>query len=115
MISMLKDFVERLPIILKKFYKELKRDMLPLEMSFLPIDTNKYLMIWHNPDLFKDFIIADYHILNVDFAKVTVTEDEFRLYRSYLKLFTRNSKKTRFCIFVYRKIRTLAAKNTLKE
>jgi hypothetical protein len=29
--------------------------------------------------LFKDFLVADYHILNLDFSKITLAEDEYRL------------------------------------
>jgi deoxyadenosine/deoxycytidine kinase len=39
-------------------------------------------------DLFKDFLVADYHIFkSLIFAKITLAEDEYRLYRNLLILF----------------------------
>jgi deoxyadenosine/deoxycytidine kinase len=48
---------------------------------------SNYPMIWPI-DLFKDFLVADYHIFkSLIFAKITLAEDEYRLYRNLLILF----------------------------
>jgi deoxyadenosine/deoxycytidine kinase len=44
-------------------------------------------------DLFKDFLVADYHIFkSLIFAKITLAEDEYRLYRNLLILFIEKCK-----------------------
>ena len=61
---------------LPKFYKDQNRYAFPLEMSFL---ADRYQQISDDLaqfDLFKDFIIADYHIFkSLIFPKVTLAED----------------------------------------
>ncbi len=68
---------------LPKFYKDKARYAFTLEMSFL---ADRYQQISDDLaqlDLFKDFIISDYDInKSLIFSKVTLLEDEFRLYRT---------------------------------
>ncbi|MBT8245035.1 MAG: 2-amino-4-hydroxy-6-hydroxymethyldihydropteridine diphosphokinase [Winogradskyella sp.] len=70
---------------LPKFYKEPERYAFTLEMSFL---ADRYQQISDDLsqlDLFKDFMVSDYDVnKSLIFSKVTLPEDEFRL---YLKLF----------------------------
>ena len=72
---------------LPKFYEDQNRFAFPLEMSFL---ADRYQQISDDLaqfDLFKDFIIADYHIFkSLIFAKVTLTDDEYRLYRKLFEM-----------------------------
>jgi deoxyadenosine/deoxycytidine kinase len=72
---------------LPKFYKDQNRYAFPLEMSFL----DRYQQLSDDLaqfDLFKDFLVADYHIFkSLIFAKITLAEDEYRLYRNLLILF----------------------------
>jgi 2-amino-4-hydroxy-6-hydroxymethyldihydropteridine diphosphokinase len=67
---------------LPKFYKEPERYAFTLEMSFL---ADRYQQISDDLsqlDLFKDFMISDYDVhKSLIFSKVTLPEDEFRLYR----------------------------------
>ncbi len=67
---------------LPKFYKEPERYAFTLEMSFL---ADRYQQISDDLsqlDLFKDFIVSDYDVhKSLIFSKVTLPEDEFRLYR----------------------------------
>ena len=69
---------------LPKFYEDQSRFAFPLEMSFL---ADRYQQISDDLaqfDLFKDFIIADYHIFkSLIFAKITLAEDEYRLYKTF--------------------------------
>lgn len=67
---------------LPKFYKDAERYAFTLEMSFL---ADRYQQISEDLsqlDLFKDFIIADYDVFkSLIFSKITLSEDEFLLYR----------------------------------
>jgi 2-amino-4-hydroxy-6-hydroxymethyldihydropteridine diphosphokinase len=87
---------------LPKFYKDQARYAFPLEMSFL---ADRYQQISDDLaqlDLFKDFIIADYHIFkSLIFAKVTVTEDEFRLYRKLFEIIYKEIPKPDLYIYLY--------------
>ena len=87
---------------LPKFYKDQSRYAFPLEMSFL---ADRYQQISDDLaqlDLFKDFIVADYHIFkSLIFAKVTVTEDEFRLYRKLFEIIYKEIPKPDLYIYLY--------------
>ena len=53
-------------------------------------------------DLFKDFIIADYHIFkSIIFAKVTLQEDEFRLYKTMFDIIYKEMPKPDLYIYLY--------------
>lgn len=87
---------------LPKFYKDQARYAFPLEMSFL---SDRYQQISDDLaqlDLFKDFIVADYHIFkSLIFAKVTITEDEFRLYRKLFEIIYKEIPKPDLYIYLY--------------
>ena len=96
---------------LPKFYKDQARYAFPLEMSFL---ADRYQQISDDLaqlDLFKDFIIADYHIFkSLIFAKVTVTEDEFRLYRKLFEIIYKEIPKPDLYIYLYQNTERLLSK-----
>jgi deoxyadenosine/deoxycytidine kinase len=53
-------------------------------------------------DLFKDFIIADYHIFkSLIFAKVTLAEDEFRLYKTLFDIIYKEMPKPDLYVYLY--------------
>jgi deoxyguanosine kinase len=53
-------------------------------------------------DLFKDFIIADYHIFkSLLFSKITLEEDEFRLYRTLFDIIYKEMPKPDLYIYLY--------------
>jgi len=87
---------------LPKFYEDQLRYAFPLEMSFL---ADRYQQIADDLaqfDLFKDFIIADYHIFkSLIFAKVTLTEDEYRLYRKLFDIIYKEIPKPDLYIYLY--------------
>lgn len=87
---------------LPKFYEDQMRFAFPLEMSFL---ADRYQQISDDLaqfDLFKDFIVADYHIFkSLIFAKVTLTEDEYRLYRKLFEIIYKEMKKPDLYIYLY--------------
>ncbi len=87
---------------LPKFYKDQNRYAFPLEMSFL---ADRYQQISDDLaqfDLFKDFIVADYHIFkSLIFAKVTLAEDEFRLYKTLFDIIYKEMPKSDLYIYLY--------------
>lgn len=87
---------------LPKFYKDQNRYAFPLEMSFL---ADRYQQISDDLaqfDLFKDFIIADYHIFkSLIFAKVTLAEDEYRLYKTLFDIIYKEMPKPDLYVYLY--------------
>ena len=87
---------------LPKFYKDQNRYAFPLEMSFL---ADRYQQLSDDLaqfDLFKDFIVADYHIFkSLIFAKVTLQEDEFRLYKTLFDIIYKEMPKPDLYIYLY--------------
>lgn len=87
---------------LPKFYKDQNRYAFPLEMSFL---ADRYQQLSDDLaqfDLFKDFIVADYHIFkSLIFAKITLAEDEYRLYRTLFNIVYREMPKPDLYIYLY--------------
>ena len=87
---------------LPKFYKDQNRYAFPLEMSFL---ADRYQQISDDLaqfDLFKDFIVADYHIFkSLIFAKVTLAEDEFRLYKTLFDIIYKEMPRPDLYIYLY--------------
>ncbi len=87
---------------LPKFYKDQSRYAFPLEMSFL---ADRYQQLSDDLaqfDLFKDFIVADYHIFkSLIFAKVTLTEDEYRLYRKLFEIIYKEMPKPDLYVYLY--------------
>ena len=87
---------------LPKFYKDQNRYAFPLEMSFL---ADRYQQISDDLaqfDLFKDFVIADYHIFkSLIFAKVTLAEDEVRLYKTLFDIIYKEMPKPDLYVYLY--------------
>lgn len=87
---------------LPKFYEDRHRFAFPLEMSFL---ADRYQQIADDLgqfDLFRDFIVADYHLFkSLIFAKVTLSEDEYRLYRKLFDIIYREMPKPDLYVYLY--------------
>lgn len=87
---------------LPKFYKDQNRYAFSLEMSFL---ADRYKQLSDDLaqfDLFKDFIVADYHIFkSFIFAKITLAEDESRLYRNLFDIIYKEMPKPDLYIYLY--------------
>ena len=95
---------------LPKFYKDQNRYAFPLEMSFL---ADRYQQLSDDLaqfDLFKDFIVADYHIFKSQiFAKVTLQEDEFRLYKTMFDIMYKEMPKPDLYVYLYQNTNRLLA------
>lgn len=87
---------------LPKFYKEPQRYAFTLEMSFL---ADRYQQInddLSQLDLFKDFMVSDYDIYkSLIFSKITLPEDEFRLYRKLFYLMYKDIAKPELYVYLY--------------
>jgi deoxyguanosine kinase len=87
---------------LPKFYKDQNRYAFPLEMSFL---ADRYQQLSDDLaqfDLFKDFVIADYHIFkSLIFAKITLAGDEYRLYRNLFDIIYKEMPKPDLYVYLY--------------
>lgn len=87
---------------LPKFYEDAKRYAFTLEMSFL---ADRYQQISDDLsqlDLFKDFIISDYDIFkSLIFSKITLPEDEFKLYRKLFYLMYKDIAKPELYVYLY--------------
>lgn len=87
---------------LPKFYKDQARYAFSLEMSFL---ADRYQQLSDDLaqfDLFKDFVVADYHIFkSLIFAKVTLPDDEFRLYRKLFEIIYKEMPKPDLYVYLY--------------
>ncbi|NMH27475.1 2-amino-4-hydroxy-6-hydroxymethyldihydropteridine diphosphokinase [Flavobacterium silvaticum] len=87
---------------LPKFYEDQNRYAFPLEMSFLADRFQQVSDDLSQFDLFRDFIIADYHLFkSLIFAKVTLAEEEFRLYRKLFDIIYREVPKPDLYVFLY--------------
>lgn len=87
---------------LPKFYEDQNRYAFPFEMSFL---ADRYQQITDDLeqfDLFKDFIVADYHIFkSLIFSKITLVQEEFRLYSNLFDIMYRQIPKPDLYIYLY--------------
>lgn len=95
---------------LPKFYKDQSRYAFPLEMSFLADRYQQLADDLAQFDLFKDFIVADYHIFkSLIFAKVTLQEDEFRLYKTMFDIIHKEMPKPDLYVYLYQNTDRLLA------
>lgn len=87
---------------LPKFYENKARYAFPLEMSFL---ADRYQQVHDDLgqlDLFKDFIVADYDIYkSLIFAKVTLQEEEYKLYRRLFEMMYKEIKRPDLYVFLF--------------
>jgi deoxyguanosine kinase len=87
---------------LPKFYKDKERYAFPLEMSFL---ADRYQQLSDDLaqfNLFKNFIISDYYIFkSLIFAQVTLSKDEYLLYRKMFNLIYKEITKPDLYVYLY--------------
>ncbi|MFT5848117.1 2-amino-4-hydroxy-6-hydroxymethyldihydropteridine diphosphokinase [Psychroserpens sp.] len=93
---------------LPKFYAEPKRYAFTLEMSFL---ADRYQQISDDLsqlDLFKDFMVSDYDIYkSLIFSKITLPEDEFKLYRKLFYQMYKDIAKPDLYVYLYQNTQRL--------
>jgi len=95
---------------LPKFYKAPERYAFTLEMSFL---ADRYQQISDDLsqlDLFKDFMVSDYDVFkSLIFSKITLPEDEFRLYRKLFYQVYKDIAKPDLYVYLYQNTERLQA------
>ncbi len=88
---------------LPKFYDEPERYAFPLEMSFLADRYQQLTDELSKPELFSDGLISDYFIIkSLIFAGVTLTDDEYALYRKIFNFMYRDLRKPDLYVYLYR-------------
>ncbi len=88
---------------LPRFYEDPERYAFPLEMSFLADRYQQLSDELSRRDLFKNFVISDYFVIkSLIFAGVTLSDDEFNLYRKVFNFMYRDLKKPDLYVYLYR-------------
>ncbi|MEK6151906.1 2-amino-4-hydroxy-6-hydroxymethyldihydropteridine diphosphokinase [Flavobacteriaceae bacterium 3-367] len=87
---------------LPKFYEDQSRYAFPLEMSFLADRYQQFSDDTSQFDLFRQFMVSDYDIYkSLIFAKITLQEEEFALYRKVFNFMYREVKKPKIYVYLY--------------
>lgn len=93
---------------LPKFYADPTRYAFPLEMSFLADRYQQFTDDTSQFDLFKSFMISDYDIFkSLIFARITLAEEEFGLYRKVFDFMYREVKKPGIYIYLHQQTERL--------
>ena len=87
---------------LPKYYADMERYAFPLEMSFL---ADRYQQLSDDLaqfDLFKNFIVSDYYIFkSLIFAQVSLSKEEYLLYRRMFDIMYKEISKPDLYIYLY--------------
>jgi len=87
---------------LPKFYADPSRYAFPLEMSFLADRYQQFTDDTSQFDLFKSFMVSDYDIFkSLIFARITLPNEEFGLYRKVFDFMYREVKKPGVYVYLY--------------
>ncbi len=90
---------------LPKFYEDQSRYAFPLEMSFLADRYQQLTDDLSQYDLFKTSVISDYFVFkSLIFSKVTLSEDEYALYRKIFNFMYRDLAKPDLYIYLYQNV-----------
>ncbi|HPB06052.1 MAG TPA: deoxynucleoside kinase [Prolixibacteraceae bacterium] len=88
---------------LPKFYANPSTYAFTLEMSFLAERYSQLMNELQNRDLFKDFAVADYYFMkSLIFASVTLSDDEFTLYRKFFNLIYARLPRPDLYVFLHK-------------
>ncbi len=100
------DFAEN--PFLPKFYKNPEKYSFPLELSFLADRFHQLNKEIRNRDLFKSFVISDYYFTkSLIFARNTLSEDEYSLYRRIFDIIYTSLPKPDLYVYLYLDIHNL--------
>ncbi len=90
---------------LPKFYEDPKRYAFPLEMSFLADRYQQLSDDLAQYDLFKTSVISDYYVFkSLIFSKVTLSEEEYSLYKKIFNFMYKDLVKPDLYIYLYQDI-----------
>lgn len=87
---------------LPKFYEDPEKYALQLETSFLLDRYRQLNTLLSEPNIFKNFIIADYMIAkSLLFAKINLTPSEFKLYSTFYNLIEKKISKPEIIFYLH--------------
>ncbi len=90
---------------LPKFYKNPEKYSFHVELSFLATRFEQLKNEIPNKNLFKSFTLADfYFIKSLIFAKVTLSESEFNLYRQIFNIIYKSLPKPDLFIYLHQNV-----------
>ena len=93
---------------LPKFYKNPDKYSFPLELSFLADRYQQLNNEIRDRELFKSFIVSDYYFTkSLIFARNTLTDDEFHLYRRIFNIIYTSLPKPDLYVYLYLDINNL--------
>ena len=93
---------------LPKFYEDQARYAFSLELSFLADRYQQFIEDTRQLDLFRNFVVSDYDIYkSLIFAKVTLGEEEFRLYRKLFGFMYKEARKPNLYVYLYQRTERL--------
>lgn len=93
---------------LPKFYNDPDRYSFPLELSFLAERYQQLNREVTSRDLFKPFNVADYYFMkSLIFAKATLKQDEYNLYRQIFNIIYPSIPKPDLYVYLHLDIKTL--------
>ena len=88
---------------LEKFYSNPESFAFTLEMSFMAERYSQLMNELQNRDLFKDFAVADYYFMkSLIFASVTLSDDEYALYRKFFNIIYYRMPRPDLYVFLYK-------------
>jgi len=88
---------------LPKFYENPSGYAFTLEMSFLAERYSQLMNELQNRDMFKDFAVADYYFMkSLIFAGITLSDDEYVLYRKFFNLIYSRLPRPDLYVFLYK-------------
>ncbi|MGF7138221.1 deoxynucleoside kinase [Roseimarinus sediminis] len=88
---------------LDKFYTDPKAYAFTLEMSFMAERYSQLMSELQNRDLFKSFAVADYYFMkSLIFASVTLSTDEYNLYRKFFDIIYSRLPRPDLYVFLYK-------------
>lgn len=88
---------------LEKFYSDPKGYAFTLEMAFMAERYSQLIAELQNRDLFKDFAIADYYFMkSLIFSSVTLSIDEYNLYRKFFDIIYRRLPRPDLYVYLHK-------------
>lgn len=86
---------------LPRFYDNPKQHAFPVELSFLADRYNQLKDTLNSPGLFSNFIIADYYFVkSLIFARVTLDNEEFKLFRQLFDIMNNSLPKPDLYVYL---------------
>jgi deoxyguanosine kinase len=93
---------------LPKFYADKEKYSFPLELSFLADRYNQIKKEFLQPELFKTMMISDYYFTkSAIFARNTLQEDEYRLFRRLFNIVFESLPKPDLYVYLHLSVENL--------